>query len=123
MVRRISRLVSAHWHTPDMMTAPLNPEIRETLRALGPDVLATLAAIVLQDTPTGRAGLRTAVATGDGPTLRLLTHRLQGSSSIFGADRLTVLCASFDPASDLAGWLQAIEMESDRVAAALARAA
>ena len=72
----------------------------EALRALSPDdggeFLRELVAIYLQDTPKRLAELELALASGDAPTFTRAAHTIKGSSSNFGAGRVSKLAQEIE---------------------------
>jgi two-component system sensor histidine kinase/response regulator len=62
------------------------------LRALGPEEFEKLVRLFLADGAARIAGLRTAEANTDAPTMVKLAHSLKGSASTFGAGSLAARC-------------------------------
>ena len=106
-----------------MNTTACNPASLDSLRNIGPRLLPALITVFLDDTPSVLTGLRAAAAANDLWTLRMLKHRLKGSSGIFGADTLVALCDSCERDTDLTTWLETVEAEYTRVAAELVQVA
>jgi histidine phosphotransfer protein HptB len=72
----------------------------EALRALSPDdggaFLRELIEIYLQDTPNRLAELEQALASKDAPVFTRAAHTIKGSSSNFGAGRLSKLALEIE---------------------------
>src|SRR5476651_1403592 len=72
----------------------------EGLRALSPDdggvFVRELIEIYLQDTPQRLAELEQALASQDAPAFTRAAHTIKGSSSNFGAGRLTKLAQDIE---------------------------
>lgn len=101
----------------------------EALRALSPEsgneFLRELVDIYLQDTPERLTELEQALARSDAPTLTRAAHTIKGSSSNFGAVRLSKLAQQVElsgKTADLTGAAATVTELKDeyaRVAAAL----
>jgi histidine phosphotransfer protein HptB len=108
---------------------PLDAAAIEGLRALSPDAafLRELIDIFLQDTPERLKELDAALATGDATTATRAAHSIKGSSSNFGALRLSHLAHQIEllgKAANLAA-VNVTELKGEyvRVAEALAQIA
>jgi signal transduction histidine kinase/CheY-like chemotaxis protein/HPt (histidine-containing phosphotransfer) domain-containing protein len=112
--------------------ASLEEEIRERLRDLGhddPGLLRDLHLLFAEDTPQRLQALRDANASGDVEKIMFTAHTLKGSASHFGATEMAKLCkrieehAEDNELTELAVLLDELERHSEKVTAALARAA
>ena len=102
-----------------MHATPINLEHLAELRATMPLSVGQRIDDYLRTTPTLLASLRLAVAAPSWGAIAFLTHRIQGTSAVFGASTLVGLCEAWTQATDLASWLATLEAEYARVAAAL----
>jgi PAS domain S-box-containing protein len=76
------------------------------LRDLGAEEFRNLIQLFLRDGAKRVAGLRSAEADGDGPTIGNVAHSLRGSAATFGASALAQLCAELQEkasSGDIAG--------------------
>ena len=83
---------------PDLPT--LDPAAIDSLRSLSPDsdgsFLRELIEIYLQDTPLRLADLDAALSKGDAQALMRAAHTIKGSSSNFGAAKLSHLAREIE---------------------------
>jgi len=79
----------------DIRTAVVDPTVLAELQQLDEsgELLETLIAHFIQDTPKLLATLRIALSQGDSLALAEAAHTLKGSSSNLGATRMQQLCA------------------------------
>ena len=110
-------------------TSPLDSAAIDGLRDLSPDAtfLRELIDIFLQDTPNRLKELDAALAAGDAATATRAAHSIKGSSSNFGALRLSQLAHHIElqgKAANLAA-VNVTELKGEyvRVAEALTRIA
>jgi signal transduction histidine kinase/CheY-like chemotaxis protein/HPt (histidine-containing phosphotransfer) domain-containing protein len=66
------------------------------LTSLGPDLLATVLPMFLEDTPPQLAAARAAAQAGDAPALAAVAHLLKGSAATIGARELHALCTEIE---------------------------
>jgi signal transduction histidine kinase/CheY-like chemotaxis protein/HPt (histidine-containing phosphotransfer) domain-containing protein len=68
----------------------------ELLRSLGPELLATVIPMFLEDTPPQLVLAHRAEADGDAPALEAVAHLLKGSAATLGAVGLQALCTQIE---------------------------
>jgi histidine phosphotransfer protein HptB len=109
--------------------SPLDSAAIEGLRGIGPDAgfLRELIGIFLQDTPDRLRELESALASGDAAIVTRSAHSIKGSSSNFGALRLSYLAHQIElqgkAANLVAVNVAELKGEYTRVAEALTRIA
>lgn len=114
-----------------MSDAVLDPRVLDSLRQLtppgGPDVLAQVFQLFLEDAPVRIEKLRQAWAAGDAPGVQRAAHSLMGSAGNLGANALLAVCRQIDDearADDLTGTeslTDALAVEFARVEAEIVR--
>jgi len=119
LVRVLERLL------PHETGSPLDAQMVERLREVGPDFLREIAAIYLADAPARLAALRDAAAQHDPDAVYTAAHAFKSGSGNIGATRVHDLCAEIETMgrkgslSGLAGKVTALESEYERVEQAL----
>jgi two-component system, sensor histidine kinase and response regulator len=82
---------------PGGTTDPLDRSVRGGLRELGgPELLAELGELFLEDVPPQLEVLREAVESGDAPSVGWVAHALKGSCGNMGALRMSTICAELE---------------------------
>jgi HPt (histidine-containing phosphotransfer) domain-containing protein len=83
-----------------VITATLNPQAIENLRAISPDddgiFLGELVDIFLADTPSQIAEIEKSIADGNAPDLTRAAHSIKGSASNFGATELSEIAKEIE---------------------------
>ncbi len=83
-----------------VITATLNPQAIESLRAISPDddgiFLGELVDIFLADTPSQIAEIERSIADGNAPDLTRAAHSIKGSASNFGATELAEIAKEIE---------------------------
>ncbi|CAA9490871.1 MAG: diguanylate cyclase/phosphodiesterase (GGDEF & EAL domains) with PAS/PAC sensor(s) [uncultured Rubrobacteraceae bacterium] len=76
---------------------PLDPGVIEGLRGLGgPELLAELVELYLEQAPAQLEALREAIEAGDAASVKGTAHALKGSSGNMGALRMATICAELE---------------------------
>jgi HPt (histidine-containing phosphotransfer) domain-containing protein len=109
----------------DLPAPFFDPQALENLRAINPDdggeFLRELVDIFLADTPLRLAEIEQALAAGNAGDLTRAAHSIKGSSSNFGASRLTDLARDLETCSkagnfdDARASLPALQAEFNRL--------
>ncbi len=83
--------------SPDDTTDPLDRRVIEGLFELGgPELVAELSDLFLEDVPPRLEALREAIGSGDAPSVGQVAHALKGSSGNMGATRMASICAELE---------------------------
>ncbi len=106
---------------------PLDRAALGNLRELGgPEMLEELAEMFDHDARDGLAELEKAFEEGDASAVKVIAHKLKGSSGNMGAKRMSEICAKLENVgasgdlSDARGLLEGLKAEVERVRPALA---
>ncbi len=83
--------------SPDDSTEPLDPSVIEGLFELGgPELVAELSDLFLEDVPPRLEALREAIGSGDASSVGQVAHALKGSSGNMGSTRMASICAELE---------------------------
>ena len=99
--QQLQRVLERHGTERKIEARPtLDESVLQDLRSLqepgGPDILAELIQLYLDDFPDRIEGIRTALETRDSVLLRKEAHRLKGSSQQMGVSRLASICVELE---------------------------
>lgn len=110
---------------PPVLDAEGLARFQEMVGPSGPEAMAEMIKIYLEDTPDRLARLQTGLAEGNAEEFERAAHSLKSTSAIFGALKLAGLCQELErlgrtgALSEAAGKVKEVEAEVERVRAAL----